>query len=163
VFGCRKSPPALLTSIGESGSDGLLSFDEIARLRLDANLVVLSACDTASGVRDEALARQSGQEEGGSTLEGLVRAFLTANSRAVLATYWQVSAAAETNDLVRTFYTSARRENIGASLRTAQQQLMRNPEFSHPFYWGAYFVVGDSSKMMLSQPVQQASRQTASR
>jgi CHAT domain-containing protein len=159
-FGCAKSPPALLTSFGDRNSDGLLSFDEIAGLRLNANLVVLSACETAGGASQE-LARRSGQEEGGSTLEGLVRAFLTANSRAVLATYWQVSAASETDELVRTFYTSARGTNIGSSLRTAQQSLMQNPEFSHPFYWGAYFVVGDSSKMMLSgsgQSAQAASR-----
>ena len=150
VWGCTKSPPALITSIEDANSDGLLSFDEIARLRLDANLVVLSACETASGVKDEALARQSGQEEAGSTLEGLVRAFLTANARAVLATYWQVSADEETNELVRTLYASARQQTIGASLQTAQRRLMTTPEFSHPFYWGAYFVVGDSSKMMLS-------------
>jgi hypothetical protein len=150
VWGCAKSPPALITSIQDANSDGLLSFDEIARLRLDANLVVLSACETASGVKDEALARQSGQEEAGSTLEGLVRAFLTANARAVLATYWQVSADEETNELVRTLYTTARQQTIGASLQTAQRRLMTTAEYSHPFYWGAYFVVGDSSKMMLS-------------
>lgn len=150
VWGCAKSPPALITSIQDANSDGLLSFDEIAGMRLDANLVVLSACETASGVKNQALARQSGQEEAGSTLEGLVRAFLTANSRAVLATYWEVSAEEESNDLVRTFYSTARQSNIGASLQAAQRQLMTTPEFSHPFYWGAYFVVGDSSKMVLS-------------
>lgn len=150
VWGCNKSPPALVTSLGDANSDGLLSFDEIARLRLDANLVVLSACDTASGVKDEALARRSGQEEAGSTLEGLVRAFLTANSRAVLATFWPVSAGGETDDFIRSFYSVARQRTIGGSLQTAQSALMRNPVYSHPFYWGPYFVVGDSTKMMLS-------------
>ncbi|WP_425229568.1 CHAT domain-containing protein [Sphingomonas sp.] len=150
VWGCNKSPPALVTSFGDANSDGLLSFDEIARLRLDANLVVLSACDTASGVRDEALARRSGQEEAGSTLEGLVRAFLTANSRAVLATFWPVSAGQETDQFIQRFYSVARQQSIGGSLQTAQETLMHNPEFSHPFYWGPYFVVGDSTKMMLS-------------
>ncbi|WP_174280172.1 CHAT domain-containing protein, partial [Sphingomonas bacterium] len=156
VWGCTKSPPALVTSFGDEGSDGLLSFSEIARLRLDANLVVLSACDTASGVKDEALARQSGQEEAGSTLEGLVRAFLTANSRAVLATLWPVSAGGETDDFIRRFYGVARQRTIGGSLQTAQQALMANPDYSHPFYWGPYFVVGDSTKMMLSTPAKQA-------
>ena len=112
-WGCAKSPPALVTSFGDENSDGLLSFSEIANLRLNANLVVLSACDTASGVRDEALARASGQEEAGSTLEGLVRAFLTANARAVLATYWQVSAEQESEDFIRTFYATARGATIG--------------------------------------------------
>jgi tetratricopeptide (TPR) repeat protein len=150
VWGCNKSPPALVTSFGGADSDGLLSFSEIARLRLDANLVVLSACDTASGVKDEALARRSGQEEAGSTLEGLVRAFLTANSRAVLATFWPVSAGGETDQFIKSFYGVARERTIGGSLQTAQQALMTNPEYSHPFYWGPYFVVGDSTKMMLS-------------
>ena len=150
VWGCSKSPPALVTSFGDAQSDGLLSFSEIARLRLDANLVVLSACDTASGVKDEDLARRSGQEEAGSTLEGLVRAFLTANSRAVLATFWPVSAEGETDEFIKTFYGQARVRNIGGSLQAAQEALMTTPEYSHPFYWGPYFVVGDSTKMMLS-------------
>jgi CHAT domain-containing protein len=150
VWGCDKSPPALVTSFGDENSDGLLSFDEIAKLRLDANLVVLSACDTASGVKDQALARRSGQEEAGQTLEGLVRAFLTANSRAVLATFWQVSAEEETDQFIRTFYSAARARNIGGSLQDAQRALIVQPQYSHPFYWGPYFVVGDSGKMMLS-------------
>jgi tetratricopeptide (TPR) repeat protein len=160
MWGCPASPPALVTSFGDANSDGLLSFDEIAALRLDANLVVLSACETASGVKSEALARRSGQEEAGSTLEGLVRAFLTANSRAVLATHWEVSAEAETDDLVRAFYSAARGSPIGSALQTAQRALSAQPEYSHPFYWGAYFVVGDSSKMMLrrSPSTQAASR-----
>ena len=149
-WGCDKSPPALVTSFGEQDSDGLLSFSEIARLRLDANLVVLSACDTAAGIKNEALARRSGQEEAGSTLEGLVRAFLTANSRAVMATFWKVSAEQETDQFIKSFYGAARQRTIGGSLQTAQQTLMTNPEYSHPFYWGPYFVVGDSTKMMLS-------------
>lgn len=149
-WGCAKSPPALVTSFGDMGSDGLLSFSEIAALRLNANLVVLSACDTASGVKDEALARASGQEEAGSTLEGLVRAFLTANARAVLATYWQVSAEQESEDFIRAFYSAARNGSIGTALRDAQVSLMKQPQFSHPFYWAPYFVVGDSTKSMLS-------------
>ena len=150
VWGCNKSPPALVTSFGDADSDGLLSFAEIARLRLDANLVVLSACDTASGVKDEELARRSGQEEAGTTLEGLVRAFLTANSRAVMATFWPVSAGPETDQFIQSFYGVARQRSIGGSLQVAQETLMENPAYSHPFYWGPYFIVGDSTKMMLS-------------
>lgn len=152
MWGCAKSPPALVTSFGDEDSDGLLSFSEIANLRLNANLVVLSACDTASGVKDEALARASGQEEAGSTLEGLVRAFLTANARAVLATYWQVSAEQESEDFIRTFYATARGATIGSALQAAQRGLIERPDYSHPFYWAPYFVVGDSTKAMLSTP-----------
>lgn len=150
VWGCPKSPPGLVTSFGGPQSDGLLSFSEIAGLRLDANLVVLSACDTAAGVRDQALARASGQEETGATLEGLVRAFLTANARAVLATYWQVSADKESDEFIRTFYSKARSGTIGDALQAAQRELIVQPAYSHPFYWAPYFLVGDSNKTMLS-------------
>lgn len=158
VWGCSKSPPALVTSFGGAGSDGLLDFSEIAGLRLDANLVVLSACDTAAGVRDEALARASGQEEVGSTLDGLVRAFLTANARAVLATYWQVSAERESDEFIRAFYARGRTGTMGEALQDAQRALMTRPAYSHPFYWAPYFLVGDSSKTMLTGAPAQVAR-----
>lgn len=158
-WGCPKSPPALVTSFGDANSDGLLSIDEIAALRLDANLVVLSACDTGAGIRNQEVARLSGQEEAGSTLEGLVRAFLTANARAVLATHWQVPVDEGTPELMEDFYTSARTEDIGAALQTAQRQLMVQPKYSHPFFWGAYFIVGDARKAALATaPVVTASK-----
>jgi hypothetical protein len=147
-FGCANVPPALITSIGGSGSDGFLSFDEIARLRLDANLVVLSACQTSAGVSGQ-LARQSGQEEGGKSLAGLVRAFLAANSRAVLATYWQVPAEEEADMLFREFYSRGRSASIAEALRAAQASMISKPSHSHPYFWGAYFVVGDGNKLML--------------
>lgn len=150
LWGCSKSPPALVTSFGQPGSDGLLDFSEIAKLKFDANLIVLSACDTAAGVRGEALRRAVGQEEPGSTLEGLVRAFLTANARSVLATYWQVSAERESTEFMRSFYGEARTHSIGEALQRAQRTLIAQPQYSHPFYWGPYFLVGDSAKSMLS-------------
>jgi CHAT domain-containing protein len=158
MWGCAKSPPALVTSFAAAGSDGLLDFAEIARLRLDANLVVLSACDTAAGVRGEALARSSGQEQAGSALEGLVRAFLTANARSVLATYWQVSAEEESDAFMRTFYSAARSGTIGEALRDAQKSLIAQPQYSHPFYWAPYFLVGDSAKPMLTARAEQVAR-----
>ena len=159
MWGCPKSPPALVTSFGDANSDGLLSFDEIAALRLDANLVVLSACDTGSGIRSQDIARLSGQEEAGSTLEGLVRAFLTAYARAVLATHWQVPATVGTPELMEAFYSSARARDIGASLQIAQRELITQARYSHPYYWGAYFIVGDAKNSALSRaPVQTAAR-----
>lgn len=162
-WGCAKSPPALVTSFGGPQSDGLLSFSEIAGLRLDANLVVLSACDTSAGIRDQSIARGSGQEESGSTLEGLVRAFLTANARAVLATNWQVSDEAETASFMQSFYTAARTGTIGDALRIAQGSLMRQPAYSHPFYWAPYFLVGDGTKPLTSLPLASPAVVTATR
>lgn len=152
--GCLRVPPSLVTTLappqgGSAPSDGLLSFSEIAGLRLDANLVVLSACETAAGVSGVG-GRLGGQDESGATLDGLVRAFITANARAVLATYWKVPAIASSDELIRTFYAQGRTESIGAALRDAQLGAMKTPATSHPYYWGAYFLVGDASKSMLS-------------
>ena len=154
-WGCAKSPPALVTSLDGGGSDAILSFSEIAGLKLNANLVVLSACDTASGV-SAAEARASGQEESGATLEGLVRAFLTANTRAVLTTYWPISDEGESEALIESFYRAGRGSDIATALRSAQTGLMSDPKASHPIYWGAFFVVGDASKTMLSGAAQAA-------
>ena len=153
---CETSlPPSLITTMavpndnGGPVSDGLLSFSEVARLNLDANLVVLAACETSSGT-SEIAGRLSGQEDSTPTLDGLVRAFITANARAVMATFWKVPAGKEVEDLLEAFYRSGRTTSIGTALRSAQMTLIKQPASSHPYYWGAYFVVGDGSKSMLS-------------
>ena len=152
-WGCAKSPPALVTSMGDAGSDGILSFNEIARLRLDANLVVLSACETASAL-SQSEARAAGQEEAGNTLEGLVRAFLAANARAVLTTYWPISDEGESEALIENFYRAARSGTIGDALQNAQLAIMNERASSHPIYWGAFFVVGDANKSLISGQAQ---------
>lgn len=157
------SPPALVTSISDSPtSDGLLSFEEIANIGLDANLVVLSACNTAaettaSRASGSGLRVRQGQAQ---TLNGLVRAFLVAGSRAVLTTHWAIPDSFKTRDgrqvpastqLVETLFKSGATESIGDSLRTAQSQMIRNPETSHPYYWGAFALVGDGARSMLAR------------
>ena len=90
-----------------------------------------------------------------------MRAFLTANARAVLATHWQVPVTEGTPELMEAFYRSARSEDIGASLQTAQRDLMVQSKLSHPYFWGAYFIVGDARKSALARsatPTQTASR-----
>ena len=157
--GCATSiPAALVTTMtaptdagGASVSDGLLSFGEVGRLRLDANLVVLSACETSAGTSETA-GRLAGQEDSAPTLDGLVRAFIGANARAVLATFWKVPASSESDDLIAGFYRAGRASSISTALREAQLSLIRRPRSSHPYYWGAYFVVGDGSKTMLTAP-----------
>ena len=154
---CTRIPPSLVTTLAPPGapgspvSDGLLSLPEVAQLDLDANLVVLSACETASGVSGVG-GRLSGQDESAATLDGLVRAFITANARAVIATYWQVPSSRQTEAFIGDFYRAGRTETIGAALRDAQHGVIVQPEFSHPYFWGAYFLVGDGSKSMLSGP-----------
>ncbi|MGN3975584.1 CHAT domain-containing protein [Tsuneonella sp. SYSU-LHT278] len=155
-FGCPEAPAALLTSLGTDGSDLLLSFDEIAKLRLDANLVVLSACETASAIGERAL-RLSGEAQPGATLEGLVRAFFSANARAVLATYWETSNSGDSEVFMQRFYESGRTNDIATALNVAQRDLMGVRASSHPFFWGGFFVVGDTDNSLLAgAPVQVA-------
>lgn len=148
-WACSKAPPALVTSLGDAGSDGILSFDEVAQLRLDANLVVLSACDTAAGLSATA-ARAGGNEQVGASLDGLVRAFLAARAHAVLSTYWPISDAGESEALIADFYRNAREETIAGALRKAQVTLMTNRDSSHPVFWGAFVLVGDGQKPLLN-------------
>ncbi len=156
-------PPSLLTSVeppapgAPSRSNGLLSYIDVARLRLDANLVILSACDTAASVSTEA-GRLAGQEESAPTLDGLVRAFIVAQARAVMATYWSVPARQGTEQLIETFYSVGRTRGMGEALREAQIAVLSKPATSHPYFWGAFFLVGDGAKTMLTQPAQLASR-----
>lgn len=156
--GCEtKLPPALLTTLtapdadGLVESDGLLRFDEVAKLRLNANLVFLSACETASG-NDAGAARLAGVEDATPSLDGLVRAFLVANARAVVATMWSVPDSPQTDALLVSFYRTGRESSIAASMREAQRILIEQPGYSHPYFWGAYFIVGDGSKTMLTRP-----------
>jgi CHAT domain-containing protein len=82
--------PALMTSFGEGDSDGLLNFAEIYDLKLDADLIILSACDTA-GKATVAATREAGLTTGGDyALDGLVRAFVGAGGRSVVASHWPV-------------------------------------------------------------------------
>jgi CHAT domain-containing protein len=154
-------PPALVTTLaapsadGSVLSDGLLSFDEVARLQLDANLVVLSACDTAAGTSSQT-ALKAGLENASPALDGLVRSFIAARARAVMATFWAVPDSQETQNLMQTFYTTGRTAPMGNSLKVAQNQLLDTRRYSHPYYWGAYFLVGDGAKTMLTQPGQMA-------
>jgi len=151
MFGCLQSPAALLTSFGQDGeSDLLLDFEEIAGLKLDANLVVLSACQTASAI-GERTARLNGDSQPGSTLEGLVRSFFAAQARAVMATYWQTPNTGESEIFMREFYRSGRVNDIANALNQAQRSMIDEAATSHPYFWGSFFVVGDTDNRMLDQ------------
>jgi CHAT domain-containing protein len=136
--------PALLTSFGGEGSDGLLTFREIFDLNLDADVVILSACDTAG--KATALATESaGLATGGDVeLDGLVRAFVGAGGRLVVASHWPVPDDFNaTQKLITGLFTTAPGTSTVTALRLSEQKLMDDPDTSHPFYWAAFAAVGD--------------------
>lgn len=110
--------------------DGLFDSSEIARLRLSASLVVLSACRTVGG---EVIA--------GEGVHGLTTAFLQAGARSVVATAWRVNDR-EVVPVVTSFYQQlARGQGVGASLRTAQLSAIKRGVPAS--VWGAFTLVGD--------------------
>lgn len=118
----------------EEGKDnGLLQAWEIfEQVRLDADLVTLSACDSGLG-----------RELGGEGLVGLTRAFQYAGARSVLASLWSVSDES-TSALMQHFYRSLRSgRSRDEALRSAQAALLRSRGFSHPYYWAGFQLTGD--------------------
>lgn len=142
--------PALVTSFGPAGSDGLLSFSEIFDLRLDADMVILSACDTA-GQADVGATRAAGiVSGGGSALEGLVRAFIGAGSRSVLASHWPAPDDFDaTARLINGLFEAPAGTPAGAALLKAQQGLMADTDTSHPYYWAGFAVIGDGARPLV--------------
>lgn len=154
--------PALVTSFGDPGSDGLLSFREIFDLKLNADLVILSACDTA-GMATVAASREAGVTTGGNyALDGLVRAFVGAGARTVIASHWPVPDDFDaTKRLIGGVIESRPGQELANALEGAQEKLMDDPNTSHPFYWAAFIIVGDGAKPLVAgnaPAVTQASR-----
>lgn len=138
--------PALLTSVGDGMSDGLLSVSKIIGLKLDADLVVLSACDTGSstlaGDQDA-----GGLGGAGEALGGLTRAFIYAGARSLLVSHWKIDSAA-TVRLMSAMFQAGQPTQAG-SLQAAALKLMdSSDQYSHPYYWAAFTVVGDGDRPM---------------
>ena len=134
------SEPALSVSVSGESTDPLLTALDIRELKLDAQLVVLSACETAGpSTRGEIGA-------GGDSLSGLARAFFAAGARAVVASHWSVFSE-QTEDLTVAMYEEIGQNNADFSraLRSAQTKVRSNPETSHPIYWAAFVVIGDGA------------------
>jgi CHAT domain-containing protein len=133
--GLALTPPA--TDATDPADDGLLEAAEIAQLRLDADLVVLSACNTAA----------SGDRLGGESLSGLAEAFFAAGARGLLVTHWQVPS--EQTVLLTTGLFDRLGGNLKAgvapALRDSQMRLAADPATAHPFFWGAFVLQGDGA------------------
>jgi CHAT domain-containing protein len=142
--------PALMTSFGGPGSDGLLTFGEIYDLRIDADLVILSACDTA-GKASLAATREAGVATGGGdALDGLVRAFVGAGGRSVVASHWPVPDDYDaTNRLISGLFRAPPGTPVATALRIAETALMADPKTSHPYYWAGFAIIGDGAAPVL--------------
>lgn len=137
--------PALLTSVGPGAdSDGLLDASEILDLKLDADLVVLSACDTGGAGSDAA--DLTGLQGGGEALGGLTRAVIYAGGRALVVSHWSVDSAATVRLMTGLFSSPASSE--AEALQQAQVSLQQSPDWSHPYFWAPFTIVGDGARAM---------------
>ena len=142
--------PALVTSFAADGSDGLLSFKEVFDLKLDADVVILSACDTA-GAASASASREAGITGGNYALDGLVRAFVGAGARSVVASHWPVPDNYDaTKRLVGGMLRARPGQPLASALGEAQAALMDDARTSHPFYWAAFIILGDGAKPLVA-------------
>jgi len=151
---------SLLTSFGGPGSDALLDLEKISRLRIDADVVVLSACNTGSNAHGGATETASGEAPGrasklaapklgnggGEALGGLVTAFVEAGARNVVVSGWEVDSATTAQLMIAMF--NQRGVSQAGALAQAERTLMNDPRHSHPYYWAPFMVVGDGDRPM---------------
>jgi CHAT domain-containing protein/Tfp pilus assembly protein PilF len=123
----------VLTLDDDPREDGLLQVYEIFNLKLQADLVVLSACQTGLG-----------QHLKGEGIIGLTRAFMYAGAPSVVVSLWRV-ADASTAELMVSFYQYLDRgDDKAEALRRAKLELMRNPRYAHPYFWAPFALVGEA-------------------
>lgn len=137
--------PALALANPGNGQHGLLTLDDILGLKLDADWVVLSACNTAGG-----------DGESGEAVSGLGRGFFYAGSRSLLVTHWPVESVSAKRLVVGIFDALSASPDLSRAeaLRRSMLKVMadRNNEggisfsYAHPLFWAPYALVGDGGK-----------------
>ncbi len=120
----------------EMYGDNELTVDEIGRLRLDAYLVTLSACETAlSGGRMSDIPR-------GDEWIGLNQAFLAAGAPTVMASLWPIDDMVSSRFMTG-FYDHLKMEGKARALSAIQRAFIRDAKTKHPYYWAAFTIIGD--------------------
>jgi CHAT domain-containing protein len=125
----------VLSLVDPSGQplNGFLRLHELYNLKLGAELVVLSACQTALG-----------SEMRGEGLQSVARGFMYAGASNVLATLWRVDDRA-TSEFMTRFYRQLLQQNLtpAAALQAAAAELSKDPRWRAPYYWAAFTLQGE--------------------
>ena len=143
-FAKAKAEPALVLSIPDKPSeedDGLLTASEVAMLKLNADFVVLSACNTAAG-----------DKPGAEALSGLARAFFYAGARSLVVSHWEVDSEATVALMDGLFHALEANPRLShaEALRMSMLRMIGNssePELAQPKFWAPFVVVGEPMKL----------------
>jgi CHAT domain-containing protein len=143
-FARAKAEPALVLSIPAKPSEednGLLTASEVATLKLNADFVVLSACNTAAG-----------DKPGAEALSGLARAFFYAGARSLVVSHWDVDS--EATVMLMDGLFAELKANPGLShaqaLRLSMLRMIGKPEWAQPSLWAPFVIVGEPKALGLS-------------
>jgi CHAT domain-containing protein len=119
-------------------NDGRLEAREIMNMKLDADLAVLSACETANG-----------RISPGEGVMGTSWAFFVAGTRAMLVSQWKINSASTSQLMVNFYQALESKQKVqggkkARSLREATLRLMKDDRYRHPFYWAGFVLIGSN-------------------
>ncbi len=134
--------PALALAATEDPRESpLLTLDDVLTLKLNADWVVLSACNTAAG-----------DGEGAEAVSGLGRGFFYAGTRALLVTHWPVETVSARKLTTRLFEryasdpTTTRAQALRASMLALMEERTSDYSYAHPLFWAPYALIGDAGR-----------------
>lgn len=123
----------LLTADDKGGKEnGIFTVSEILETQINAELVILSACETAIG---------SGPLPDNNALGSMAMAFMSSGADSVISSLWSVDDVT-TAKLMTDFYKYYGDKSIGQNFRDAQLELLRNDNYSHPYFWAPFILYG---------------------
>lgn len=130
-------PALAMAATNNPAESPLLTLEDVLSLKLNADWVVLSACNTAGA---------DGRAE--EAMSGLARGFFFAGSRSLLVTHWSVESESAMHLTTHTFsaYTKNPAMRRSEALRQAMLRTMSLPRFAHPAYWAPYALVGEGGR-----------------
>ncbi len=127
-----QSSSLVLTLDDDPREDGLLQAYEVFNLKLRADLVTLSACQTGMG-----------KELRGEGVIGLTRAFMFAGASSVMVSLWQVSDRSTADLMIRFYQHLNRKQSKTEALRRAKLELIGRGHYAHPYYWAPFILTGE--------------------
>jgi len=130
-------PALAMAATTNPNESPLLTLEDVLSLKLNADWVVLSACNTAGA---------DGKAE--EALSGLARGFFFAGSRSLLVTHWSVESESAVQLTTHTFAAYQKNPTVrrAEALRQAMLETMKVPKYAHPTYWAPYALVGEGGR-----------------